>query len=90
MEKDISNIVESLQEHKYLVECEDEEGDRVLDIERNLVSSLEPVQVESLMDFFDKINTILADHPTVKRNRWRMSMLKKIGGREPSTTSEPN
>ena len=66
-----------LQDESYIIGNPNDEGD----VEENLVANIGIVQVESLFDFFDKINNILADDSIVQRNPWLMSLLKKVGRR---------
>ena len=52
-----------------------------MDIESNLFEHLEGNLVENLFEFFDVINRILSNNMSNSSCVWRMSLLRRIGGR---------
>ena len=81
MEVSIVNTIESLSESGVIQESLNDSGDVCVAVEDNLIQNLEGIQVENLFDFFDTINILLSDFDTTNLDVWRMSLLRKIGGR---------
>ena len=82
MEINLLNTNESILDESFVVETFNESGDICLDIEENLIASLNGRMVESIFNFFDILCEILSDNDVVNTCEWRMDLLTRVGGRD--------